>query len=54
MSAMKICINCGKQFTRESHESDDVSCEDCLVLLKRKFWSSIILGKAHDSITDLK
>ena len=49
MSDLKICIDCGKQFTPESHESD-VICEDCLVLLKRRFWSSLKIGKTHDNI----
>jgi hypothetical protein len=46
-------MDCGKQFTPESHESD-VICEDCLVILKRRFWSSIKIGKAQDNITDLR
>ena len=52
MGGIKICIYCGKQFTPESHE-DNVICENCLVLLKRRFWSSIKIGKALDNIIDL-
>ena len=52
MSGTKKCIDCGKQFTSESDESY-VICEDCVVLLKRRFWSSIKIWKAHDNITDL-
>ena len=52
MSGTKICIDCGKHFTPKSHESD-VICEECVVLLKRRFWSSIKIGKAHDNISDL-
>jgi DNA-directed RNA polymerase subunit RPC12/RpoP len=52
MSGTKICIDCGKHFTPKPHESD-VICEECVVLLKRRFWSSIKIGKAHDNISDL-
>lgn len=43
----KICMDCGKQFISESEESA-VICEDCIALLKRRFWSSIKIGKAYD------
>jgi DNA-directed RNA polymerase subunit RPC12/RpoP len=52
MSRTKICIDCGKEFTSKSHESD-VICKECVVLLKKRFWSSIKIGKAHDNITGL-
>jgi DNA-directed RNA polymerase subunit RPC12/RpoP len=52
MSGTKICKDCGKQFISEFEESA-VICEDCVALLKRRFWSSIKIGKAYDNITDL-
>jgi DNA-directed RNA polymerase subunit RPC12/RpoP len=45
----KICMDCGKQFISESEESA-VICEDCVALLKRRFWSSIKIGKAYDNM----
>jgi hypothetical protein len=51
----KTCIDCGKQFTAKLDEDDDdaiVICEDCLTLLKRKFWSSIKIGmRKNNNIT---
>lgn len=43
-----VCIDCGKHFTPKSHES--VICEECVILLKRRFWSSIKIGKALDNL----
>ncbi len=52
MGDTKICIDCGKDFTPKSHESD-VICEEWVALLKRKFWSSIKIGEGHDNISRL-
>jgi hypothetical protein len=48
---IKICIDCGKFFTPKSYKDDDIVCEDCIALLKRRFWSSIKMGKVGDNIT---
>jgi predicted amidophosphoribosyltransferase len=50
MSNKKICIDCGKQFTPKSYEGNDIICEDCIALLKRKFWSSIKMGKMDHNL----
>ena len=46
-----ICIDCGKQFNPKSYEGNDNVCEDCIALLKRRFWSSIKMGKVYDNLT---
>ena len=49
MNMKKICLDCGKQFEPKvkANESVDgaaiVVCEDCLRLLKRRFWNSMRL-----------
>ncbi|HYX54921.1 MAG TPA: hypothetical protein VE818_02065 [Nitrososphaeraceae archaeon] len=50
MSDKKICIDCGKQFNPKSYEGNDNVCEDCIALLKRRFWSSIKMGKVYDNL----
>ena len=40
----KRCIDCDNELVPEyGHEV--VVCEDCLIRIKRQFWSSIIIGK---------
>jgi hypothetical protein len=59
MTNKKICLDCGKQFdpnvqTDEGVDGDAiVVCEDCLRLLKRRFWNSMRLkmNRNSDSIT---
>jgi DNA-directed RNA polymerase subunit RPC12/RpoP len=59
MTIKKICLDCGKQFeprvqTNESVNGDAfVVCEDCLTLLKRRFWNSMRLKMDYnnDNIT---
>jgi predicted amidophosphoribosyltransferase len=46
MSNTKICIDCGKQFTNEGN----VICNNCIGILKRRFWSSIKIAKTPDNI----
>jgi hypothetical protein len=46
-----ICKDCGKQFNPKSYEVNDIICEDCIALLKRRFWSSIKMGKVYDDLT---
>lgn len=48
----KICVDCGRQFKSKSNESS-IICQDCVALLKRRFWSSIKIRKAYDNITDI-
>ena len=48
MSRTRTCIDCGKQVRSESQENE-VICEDCVRLLKRRFWTSIKIEKAHDA-----
>jgi hypothetical protein len=43
-------MDCGKQSSSESNES---ICQDCVTLLKRRFWSSIKVSRAYDNITDI-
>ena len=50
MSNKKICIDCGKRFTPKSYEGNDIVCEDCIALLKRKFWSSIKMGQMDHNL----
>jgi hypothetical protein len=52
MTDTKICMDCGRQFNSKSNEST-IICQDCVALLKRRFWSSIRIGKAYDNITDI-
>ena len=51
MNDKKICIDCGKQFTPKSYKGNDIVCEDCIALLKRRFWSSIKMGKVAHNLT---
>jgi hypothetical protein len=51
MNDKKICIDCGKQFTPKSYGGNDIVCEDCIALLKRRFWSSIKMGKVDHNLT---
>jgi DNA-directed RNA polymerase subunit RPC12/RpoP len=46
-----ICIDCGKQFNPKSYKGNNIVCEDCIALLKRRFWSSIKMGKVYDDLT---
>ena len=46
-----ICIDCGKQFNPKSCEGNDIICEDCIALLKRRFWSSLKMGKVYNDLT---
>jgi predicted amidophosphoribosyltransferase len=46
MSNTKICIDCGKRFTNEGN----VICDNCIGILKRRFWSSIKIAKTPDNI----
>ena len=48
MTDKRICIDCSKQIRSESQENE-VICEDCMRLLKRRFWTSIKIEKAHDA-----
>jgi DNA-directed RNA polymerase subunit RPC12/RpoP len=48
MSRTRTCIDCGKQVRSESQENE-VVCKDCVRLLKRRFWTSIKIEKAHDA-----
>ena len=48
MSGTRTCMDCGKQVRSESQENE-VICEDCVRLLKRRFWTSIKIEKAHDA-----
>jgi ribosome-binding protein aMBF1 (putative translation factor) len=54
MTSKKICLDCGKQFEpkiRINEGVDDaaiVVCEDCLRLLKRRFWNSMRLKMNHN------
>jgi hypothetical protein len=41
-------MDCGKQFTPCDEGEKKVVCEDCLSLLKRRFWSSIKMGNIYD------
>jgi ribosome-binding protein aMBF1 (putative translation factor) len=59
MTMKKICLDCGKQFEPKvkANESVDgaaiVVCEDCIRLLKRRFWNSMRLkmNRNSDGIT---
>ena len=52
MSGTRTCMDCGKQVRSESQENE-VICEDCVRLLKRRFWTSIKIEKAHDAAATL-
>jgi DNA-directed RNA polymerase subunit RPC12/RpoP len=52
MTETKICMDCGTQFNSKS-DGSTVICENCVSLLKRRFWSSIKIGKAYDNINDI-
>jgi DNA-directed RNA polymerase subunit RPC12/RpoP len=47
MTDKKICIDCGKQFDPKIQLDEGINdvaivvCEDCLLLLKRRFWNSM-------------
>jgi ribosome-binding protein aMBF1 (putative translation factor) len=49
MTIKKICLDCGKQFEPKGQTNANVNgaaivvCEDCLTLLKRIFWNSMIV-----------
>jgi hypothetical protein len=49
MTIKKICLDCGKQFEPKRQTNEGVNgaaiviCEDCLTLLKRRFWNSMRL-----------
>jgi ribosome-binding protein aMBF1 (putative translation factor) len=59
MTMRKICLDCGKQFEPKVKANENVDgaaivvCEDCLRLLKRRFWNSMRLkmNRNSDSIT---
>ena len=48
MNGTRTCIDCGKQVRSESQENE-VICEDCVRLLKRRFWTRIKIEKANDA-----
>lgn len=52
MTDTKICMDCGRQFNSKSNESTIV-CQHCVALLKRRFWSSIKIGKAYNNNSDI-
>ena len=47
MTIKKICLDCGKQFEPKGQTNENVNgaaivvCEDCLTLLKKRFWNSM-------------
>ncbi|HZE78308.1 MAG TPA: hypothetical protein VE089_07155 [Nitrososphaeraceae archaeon] len=45
----KTCMDCGKEFIPYDRGEKKVVCEDCLSLLKRRFWSSIKMGNIYDN-----
>ena len=59
MTTKKICLDCGKQFETKIQINEGVDdaaivvCEDCLRLLKRRFWNSMRLkmNRNNSSIT---
>jgi ribosome-binding protein aMBF1 (putative translation factor) len=57
MTNKKICLDCGKQFEPKGqinegvHGAAIVVCEDCLTLLKRRFWNSMRLKMDRNSET---
>jgi DNA-directed RNA polymerase subunit RPC12/RpoP len=59
MITKKICLDCGKQFEPKIQINEGVDataivvCEDCLRLLKRRFWNSMRLkmNRNNSSIT---
>jgi DNA-directed RNA polymerase subunit RPC12/RpoP len=57
MTIKKICIDCGKQFEPKGQTNEGVNgtaivvCEDCLTLLKRRFWNSMRLKMDCNSDT---
>lgn len=59
MTVKKICLDCGKQFEPKGQTNESVNvaaivvCEDCLTLLKRRFWNSMRMKKdrSSDNIT---
>jgi ribosome-binding protein aMBF1 (putative translation factor) len=54
MTTKKICLDCGKQFETKIQINEGVDdaaivvCEDCLRLLKRRFWNSMRLKMNHN------
>ena len=46
----KTCWDCGRQFTPSDEAEKKDVCEDCLSLQKRRFWSSIKMGKVDDNL----
>jgi ribosome-binding protein aMBF1 (putative translation factor) len=59
MTIKKICLDCGKQFEPKGQTNESVNgaaivvCEDCLTLLKRRFWNSMRMktDRSSDNIT---
>lgn len=57
MTIKKICLDCGKQFEPKRQTNEGVNgaaivvCEDCLTLLKRRFWNSMRLKMDGNSDT---
>jgi hypothetical protein len=59
MTIKKICFDCGKQFEPKGQTNESINgaaivvCEDCLTLLKRRFWNSMRLKMDYnnDNIT---
>jgi ribosome-binding protein aMBF1 (putative translation factor) len=59
MTTKKKCLDCGKQFEPKIQINEGVDdaaivvCEDCLRLLKRRFWNSMRLkmNRNKSSIT---
>ena len=58
MTDKKICIDCGKRFDPKIQLDEGINdvaivvCEDCLLLLKRRFWNSMKMEmNRNNSIT---
>jgi ribosome-binding protein aMBF1 (putative translation factor) len=57
MTIKKICLDCGKQFEPKGQTNEGVNgaaivvCEDCLTLLKKRFWNSMRLKMESNSDT---
>jgi DNA-directed RNA polymerase subunit RPC12/RpoP len=46
MGDKKICVDCGKHFISESQNI--IICEHCMLLSKKRFWSSIKIGQYYN------
>ena len=46
MTYKRTCIDSSKQ-VRSGSQENEVICEDSMRLLKRRFWTSIKIEKAH-------